>query len=426
MTIPGFSQAEVDEVLAEHLTPSDFISSPERLIGREKNLNQIRRALVSPGRHVFISGERGVGKTSLAMTAGKLNVTEPENFIYVPCGEKTTFFEVIQIVGNSVIGLTERVAASGGGWSLGAGLSLPGTGGANVNYKSSTVSAVPLPKTFAEAYDILRFVRSRRVGQIIVAIDEFDRVIHHEKTAFAELLKNISTQVDDFRIMMCGIGANVDEILGEHLSTGRMFESVEIEKLSHDRLWEIIESASAPLDIEIDNGMLMRIGIISDGFPHFVHLVGQCLIYAMLDDEKETKTCGRNHFEIALKEALQKTEPSLKKIYSMATEKAKNQLEYEEALWALADRTATRRKLDDIEQSYRRIIAIRLQGNDERKPMDRYTLNQRLLTLRKDSHAKIVSGHGSGFFSFREGVVRGYVRLKAEHAGIELASELIR
>ena len=426
MTIRGFTSVEVDEILARHLTPSDVISDPDRLIGRERKLEQIRRALVSPGRHVFIYGERGVGKTSLAMTAGNANSVSEENFIYVPCGEKTSLFEVIQIIGNSAVDLKQRVAASGGGWSAGGGVSFPGIAGVNANFKQAEQTAVALPTSWAEVYDILRFVRSKRRGQIIIAIDEFDRVKNEEKTEFAELLKNVGTQVEDVRFVFCGIGANVNEILGEHLSVGRMFEPVEIEKLHHNMLWKIIVDASEPLQVQIDQGILLRIGIISDGFPHFVHLIGQCLIYAMLDDEAEVSRCQRIHFETALKEALQKTEPSLKRIYSMATEKAKKQTEYEETLWALADRTETKRKLDDIEISYQRIANARNRFGSGHELMDRLKLNQRLHTLRKDNHANIVVGHGSGFFSFREGVVRGYVRLMAENNGVELAPEMTK
>jgi uncharacterized protein len=284
------------------------------------------------------------------------------------------------------------------------------------------MSTDPKPTTFSEALDILQFVRSKLTGQIIVAIDELDRISSlSEKAHFAELIKNIGSVVEDMRFILCGIGADVDEIIGEHLSTGRMFEAVEVEKLSHDKLWLIIQEVSEILKISIDRGYLLRIGIISDGFPHFVHLIGECLFYAMNDDENIVNDCGKNHFEIALKEALQKAEPSLRKIYQMATEKSKNKVEYEEALWALADRTATRRQIREIhEVSYVRIARER--GN--KAPLQRETLNQRLLTMRKDSHANIVVGYGSGWFSFRENVVRGYVRLKAESEGVALVPNL--
>ncbi len=296
----------------------------------------------------------------------------------------------------------------------------------NLNYKGGEVTALSIPSTTSEAYDILQLVRQKRTGQILVVIDEFDRVRREEKTAFAELLKNIGTQVEDFRLIFCGIGANVEEMLGEHGSTGRMFETVEVEKLSHDKLWQIIQSATAPLGVSIEQGILMRIGIISDGFPHFVHLIGECLIYAMLDDDAVVSKCERQHFETALSEALQKTEPYLRKMYTMATEKTKLQSEYEEALWALADRTETRRKLDDIEASYKRIAEQRkTKGGAKPTVMARNSLNHRLLRLREDNHANVVLGHGSGRFSFREGVMRGYVRLRAETEGVELSPEIV-
>ncbi|WP_185803269.1 ATP-binding protein [Pontivivens nitratireducens] len=93
--IENLSEADLIEVLSKNFTPSSEIKDPKRLIGRQKNLKNIRRALSSESRHVFIYGERGVGKTSLAVTAAHMCVTSPENFIYIPCGEETTFLEAI-------------------------------------------------------------------------------------------------------------------------------------------------------------------------------------------------------------------------------------------------------------------------------------------------------------------------------------------
>jgi MoxR-like ATPase len=56
-------------VLRKHFTPGRAISSLQYLRGRETKLRQIDRAFNSDGKHVFIHGDRGVGKTSLARTA---------------------------------------------------------------------------------------------------------------------------------------------------------------------------------------------------------------------------------------------------------------------------------------------------------------------------------------------------------------------
>jgi uncharacterized protein len=86
MTIAGFDDEALTSVLRENLTPSDFIRTPERLFGRDKHLRTIERALNSAGRQIFIYGDRGVGKTSLALTAAYLHTHSGHRPIHVNCG----------------------------------------------------------------------------------------------------------------------------------------------------------------------------------------------------------------------------------------------------------------------------------------------------------------------------------------------------
>lgn len=425
MVIANRTEAQLEEVLAEHFSPSQEIREPERLLGRERDLTRIRRSLASPGRHIFIYGERGVGKTSLAITAGKLQSEENKNFIYVACGQNTTFFEVIHAIGCSILPAGNAVASSGP--SLGFGLNVLGTG-ANFNYSGADQTVLAAPTTMSEAYNILRFVRSQLTNQIIIVIDELDRIqSREERTNFSELIKNVGSVVDDMRFILCGIGANVDELIGEHLSTGRMFEPVEVERLTADNLWKIIEQVADELEVDVPRGHLIRVGIISDGFPHYVHLIGQSIFYKMHDDLEVVTTCSNEHFLLALKEATSSAEPSLRQIYQIATEKSKNKRDYEECLWALADRTATRRQIGEVyDSSYKRIQREhQIKSPDENKTrLSRTQVNARLLSMRDERHAKIILGHGSGWFSFRENVMRGYVRLKAETSGVTLVPEI--
>jgi len=417
MPIANINEVQLGEILNRHFTPSEEIRTPDRLFGREKYLKQIARALNSEGRNIFIFGDRGIGKTSVARTAAKLNNHAEESHIYAPCGVCSSFGEVIQAIGNNNIPITERVkrGGKGGGFNIGfAGANL----GLNLNTQQKI--EVPKPTTVSEALDVLEFVAKPKKGRTIVVIDEFDRIqSDDDKNLFAELIKNLPTREINLRCIFCGIGQTVDEILGAHLSSGRYFEPIELEKLHHNYLWDIIRAVAEETNVEVPRETLMRIGIVSDGFPHFVHLIGECVFWAMHDSSATITQCKREHYETAIKNALGRTEPTLRRAYQKATEKTKNNLEYEEALWALADRSETRRQITSIyEQSYRRIFQNR--GSEGRTPITKEKLNERLLTLRKDSHGNIVVGHGSGWFSFRENVLRGYVRLKAETEGVEL------
>ncbi|WP_407114212.1 ATP-binding protein [Bradyrhizobium sp. LMG 9283] len=130
MTIKGVTDEDSKAVLAENLTPSDTIKTPERLFGREKNLRTIDRALSSPGRQIFIYGDRGVGKTSLALTSAYLHSATRSPPIHVTWGRTSGFAQVMQAIGNALIPVEDRVEKPGGGG--GFNLTLPGLGGVGV------------------------------------------------------------------------------------------------------------------------------------------------------------------------------------------------------------------------------------------------------------------------------------------------------
>ena len=69
MTIRDFDKERFGEALRSHIRPSNPIDSFEHLVGRDRQLETVEEALTLPGRHIFIYGDRGAGKTSLALTA---------------------------------------------------------------------------------------------------------------------------------------------------------------------------------------------------------------------------------------------------------------------------------------------------------------------------------------------------------------------
>ncbi|MEA2983906.1 MAG: hypothetical protein QOD94_160, partial [Alphaproteobacteria bacterium] len=91
MSIRGVDDEGLKAVLNANLTPSDSIKTPERLFGRAKTLRTIDRAFASPGRQIFIYGDRGVGKTSLALTAAFMHTGVENVPIYVMCGKTNNF-----------------------------------------------------------------------------------------------------------------------------------------------------------------------------------------------------------------------------------------------------------------------------------------------------------------------------------------------
>jgi hypothetical protein len=137
----------------------------------------------------------------------------------------------------------------------------------------------------------------------------------------------------------------------------------------------------------------------------------------MFDDEERVSAATKEHFRAGIQGALERSDAVLRSQYKKATQKTKNTDDYEEALWALADTNSDMRQLQEIyDASYAKIMLKRL----GRHALGRDVFNQRLLTLRNEGHGYIVVGHGSGWFSFRENIMRGYVRLRAEEKGVSI------
>jgi hypothetical protein len=192
--------------------------------------------------------------------------------------------------------------------------------------------------------------------------------------------------------------------------------SVELERLGYQPRLEIIDTASNALGIKIESGSRYRIAAISDGFPHYVHLIAEKLLWEVYQDLMPVQISTPAHYLNAIKAAVLDIEPKLKATYEKASLKYRD--EYEAVLWAVADHHELKRRSTDIYESYCQIMRRR-----ELEPLAREKFNQRTNALKKNTHAMILKATRQGWYEFREAVMRGYVRLRAEERGVELGAD---
>lgn len=92
-----------------------------------------------------------------------------------------------------------------------------------------------------EAIDALAYVSKCYSGVPVVVIDEFDRFeSDKDKRKFAELIKQISDQEINIKLIFCGIGESMHSLLGAHYSTGRAITPIELPRLDHESLIKIV------------------------------------------------------------------------------------------------------------------------------------------------------------------------------------------
>lgn len=414
------------------LSPSRAIKSPEFLQGRDEQLTDVRQALAMQGRHVFIHGFRGVGKTSLAYTAANLIQSSERPPIYVQCSPDTTLSSLVHDIikqampsdPTQVKAIVEKNASGGlsvAKFNLSAGM-------------RSTVEQGKLPKpdSVNDAVELLCFALERHSKRPVVIIDEFDHMPKSEHIQIDLLVKKLA-EVDDLplKIIMCGVGETLESLFAAHLSTYRYFHTIKLDRLDDKACRAIIVKALNALDVNFDLSSGWRIAQISDGFPHFVHLMCEKIFWAMYNDPDrswmEDGVIELSHYQTGTAQAVQSANEELRKGYEEAVRKYSKNAEV--ILWAAADGYELQRKVLDMYASYLRIMRDNgsdpeisgLPANDWRcRTLTASQFRARLYNLCKDKYGHILWGNGMGWYEYSEKMMRAYARLKAEANGVEL------
>lgn len=413
MSIPNVDEHKLRQILGEYLSPARPVSQHEHLMGRHDMLKKIERAFASDGRHIFIHGDRGIGKTSLARSAGLFHQTSGLNLLTVQCEPAASAASIMRDIALKLLppkpGMATRIIKDK--FKIG----LPGLSYEKANELSE--GQIPSISTINEAVVVVQALAQSFSDPPVVIVDEFDQIADLDaRRTVASFFKAISDQEIPLRFIICGIGDSLDAMIGEHMSTGRLLAPLKLEAISLDARFEILRSAAKQIGVQIDYETLWRIAIISDGFPYFVHLVGEQLFWQMHDDAQDIFVSTPEHFDAALTAAAEMAEPNLKHTYERATQKYKT--DYEEVLWSFADDSQLRRQLSEVyDKSYIRIANLR-----KKRPLSKKTFTNRVATLSEVGNG-VLEAKGNGWYQFRENRLRGYVRLVAERSDVQLDSE---
>lgn len=412
MAISDLSEADFVDVLQRYLTPSSPIQRIQTLRGRQEQVKQITRAFHSPGRHVFIHGDRGVGKSSLALSVGNHLSAQDQKPIQVACNGES-FFSILKSVASQLLSNApiKSQSAPKGALTLGAyGLS------AKVEAQLAG-REVPELQSLNETVSVIRYCVDRSPEERVVIFDEFDALTNDaDKSLFADFIKQMGDQSVPVKMFFTGIGQSLESLLAAHHSCYRYLASVALSPLNWDGRLAIIEAASEALGVEVDMSTMYRIGAISDGFPHYIHLICEKLFWVVFDAPDTISKVKPEHYKEAIEGAVQDIEPFLRELYETATRKYNN--DYQEVLWAVADHHEFSRRSSDIFASY-----VEIMKQHGSAPADRQKFNARMNALKRSSHGEILLGTRQGWYELREPILRGYIRLRAEREGVSLAQD---
>lgn len=268
MSIQNLSCQEFYEKLSKVIRPSAPISSYEMLLGREKQIHEIEAALYADGRHVFIYGDRGVGKTSLAQTVA-VKLQTHNDPIFVGCKTGSTLCSIV----NDILLKAKVSAEPVPETTWGASVSLMGTG-LSAQQKKTEKPVVHEVNSVSSAVMALSGLSGKHSPVPHIVIDEFDQIASiEERQNFGRLIKALGDQNLSLKLIFTGISDSLHSLIGGHLSSERQIHQTPLEALPWSGRDEIIDRAFGEFGLTLSQDVKFKISGLSDGYPHYVHLL---------------------------------------------------------------------------------------------------------------------------------------------------------
>lgn len=416
MAIAGYSKDEFGIKLSTVVNAARPVRSIEHLKGRNQQLEEIERALYAVGRHVFIYGDRGVGKSSLAATAAYQHQSADAEPIFVSGAPDETFQSIIaniavQALGRSKTENSKRqesvsIAFRGMQWST--------------SNEVSTIDLAAQIKSVGDATELLKQVARVHSKKPTIVLDEFDTIGDSgERAKFASLLKQLGDQLVDLKFFITGIGKSCQELLGAHASAHRQLATIELMRLSFEGRKEIVQDAAEAFGLDLDEDVNWRIALISDGYPYYVHLLVEKMLWAAFDADTEIHELEWDAFHTGLRVAVAETNAELREPYEKAV--LQQSAELEDIVWSTADSDDLFRGISSMFSSYQHVISLRL----DRPEVERARYGEYLRKLRTPAYGSILKPleGRNGWYEYREKMFRGYVRMQAEANEVTLNGE---
>ena len=363
-------------------TPGQPIRQLDLFAGRQHQINKVLEAVLSPGQHAAIYGERGVGKSSLAnliydmvFAGGKMSFIP----VRINCGQVISFHEIWREVFRQV-------------------------------QMRSTHNETPLDEQVSEtpnSQDIVRIFERVKNPSIIV-LDEFDRIDETTSAAMSDTIKALSDHGVEATLVLVGVANSVEQLIREHQSIDRALIQVPMPRMSRQELIAIVNTGMARIsELSIEDGLGRRMADISKGLPHYIHLLAKYSALTAVNDGRRNITY--KDYENALKEATADKSQSLDKAYQTATHSAFESI-FEEVLLACALATDQRGFFGakDVRTPLGKIMgkpAIKIEAYI--RHLDKFTQEPRGPVLKKEGPKRRFQ------YSFVEPMMQPYVLMKA-------------
>jgi hypothetical protein len=235
-------------------TPTRPRSGRRNLVGREDELERILDAILQDGGHVVLYSERGRGKTSLSNMAIEALRRRGAIVGRFACEAQTQFDALIRGLARD---LPNSLLAAQGDAAEGEGCE------------------AMLPRHDLRPADVAAIPGRLTCPRIVFVVDEFDRVQDGEtRTRLADTIKLLSDRGLPLSLIIVGVSATLEQIIGQHPSIERNIMAIHLPLLEDENIAEMLRKGGAQAGLLFSETAISAVTRVARGMPYMAQLMG--------------------------------------------------------------------------------------------------------------------------------------------------------
>ncbi len=303
----------------KYFTPNAPIDERALFAGRREQLLGVIDAVTQKGQHAILYGERGAGKTSLSSVISQFLNVDPILCPRVNCDSTDTFESVWTKLFSEIEMVREQ--------------SVPGR---SKSVARDRISASAFFQGDQAPNDVRRVLSRLSTDALpILIVDEFDQLPHTTKSVFADLVKMLSDHAVPATVVLVGAADSVDELIAEHESVERALVQIQLPRMSEAEIGQIVENGVVELGLQIEQAAQDRIVLLSQGLPHYAHLLGLHSVRSAASGQA-TDIVTLSDVDHAIRRGLANAQQSTRNAFHKATTSPRADNLYKQVLCACA------------------------------------------------------------------------------------------
>ncbi len=374
----------------------------ELFSGRLKEINLIRRSVsqveLGKPQAIFLTGEYGIGKSSLAGLMKFLAERHNNIFgIHVFLGGSNSIEQVAMKTVEAAINsqayeprVSEKIRSA-----LSKYVGKQELFGFSIDFERLEADSPSLSKGYLPFLrNLLDRLKNDNIKGLILILDEINGITGNPQ--FSHFIKALidenalSRDPIPILLLLCGVEERRREMIRHHQPVERIFNVIEIQQMDGSEMQEFFERSFKSVDIDVSDEAMSLLCRYSSGFPKIMHHLGDAVFWANKD--------GQIDSDDALAGILDALEVLGRQIFDHQVFKALYSEDYHSILKKLAK--------SDFDLTFHKSEIAKGLTETEKKKFNNF--------LQRMKKLKIISpGEKQGDYTFHNRLERLYIRLNS-------------